>query len=53
MHDCGESPWEFTVRHDELLTELCIYQNKLPQGAPTSPYIANLVLIDFDIETGK
>ena len=36
-----------------LLTELCIYQNKLPQGAPTSPYIANLVLKDFDIETGK
>ena len=36
-----------------LLTELCIYQNKLPQGAPTSPYIANLVLKDFDSEIGK
>ena len=27
-----------------LLTHLCTYENHLPQGAPTSSYISNLVL---------
>ena len=33
-----------------LLANLCCYDNKLPQGAPTSGYISNLVLRNFDIE---
>ncbi len=32
-----------------LLTNLCVYNNKLPQGAPTSGYISNLVMRSFDI----
>ncbi len=36
-----------------LLTHLCIYQERLPQGAPTSPYIANLVMKNFDEKLGK
>ena len=35
-----------------LLAMLCYYQNALPQGAPTSPAIANLVLREFDGEVG-
>lgn len=35
-----------------LLTHLCIYQDKLPQGAPTSPYLANLVMRHFDEKIG-
>lgn len=30
------------------LAKLCCLQDKLPQGAPTSPYISNLVLSEID-----
>jgi retron-type reverse transcriptase len=30
------------------LTNLCIYNNSLPQGAPTSPYISNLICRKLD-----
>lgn len=33
-----------------LLTKLCTYCDFLPQGAPTSAYISNLVMHDFDIK---
>ena len=35
-----------------LLTYLCTYYDSLPQGAPTSAYISNLVLKNFDEELG-
>ena len=35
-----------------LLSCLCYYQDGLPQGAPTSPAIANLLLRDFDLAVG-
>ena len=31
-----------------LLANLCCYDSMLPQGAPTSPYISNLVMKPFD-----
>ena len=36
-----------------LLTHLCTYNNHLIQGAPTSSYISNLVMKDFDEEIGE
>lgn len=36
-----------------LLVKLCTYYDYLPQGAPTSPYISNLVLKSFDEYIGK
>lgn len=36
-----------------LLTYLCTYNGYLPQGAPTSSYISNLVMKDFDDELGS
>ena len=36
-----------------LLTNLCMYNNKLSQGAPTSGYISNIVLRDFDYKVDK
>lgn len=36
-----------------LLAHLCIYDDFMPQGAPTSPYLSNLYLKDFDIELGN
>lgn len=35
-----------------LLTMLCYYRDSLPQGAPTSPAIANILLRDFDHRVG-
>lgn len=35
-----------------LLTHLCTYKARLPQGAPTSPYIANLVMKQLDEKLG-
>jgi len=34
----------------ELLSDICIYKNCLPQGAPTSTHIANIVLSKIDRE---
>lgn len=36
-----------------LLCNLCTLYGSLPQGAPTSAYISNLVLSDFDNRLGK
>ena len=36
-----------------LITELCTYEGSLPQGAPTSPHIANLVMCEFDETVGR
>ena len=35
-----------------LLTMLCYYKESLPQGAPTSPAITNIILYDFDEKVG-
>lgn len=35
-----------------LLTYLCTYDNHLTQGSPTSSYISNLVMKEFDEELG-
>ncbi len=36
-----------------LLTILCSYHGYLPQGAPTSPAISNIILKEFDETVGK
>ena len=36
-----------------LLTTLCTYYGSLSQGAPTSAYISNLVMRNFDYEIGS
>lgn len=36
-----------------LLLKLCTYQDYLPQGAPTSPYLSNLVMKNFDAYIGN
>lgn len=35
-----------------LLTVLCYYHDSLPQGAPTSPAITNIIMYDFDETVG-
>lgn len=36
-----------------LLAMLCYYQDKLPQGAPSSPAISNIILYEFDERIGR
>lgn len=36
-----------------LLTVLCYYKDALPQGAPTSPAITNIIMRDFDEKVGE
>jgi retron-type reverse transcriptase len=35
-----------------LLSMLCYYKDALPQGAPTSPAITNIIMYDFDEKIG-
>ncbi len=37
----------------EALSRLCTKQNRLPQGAPTSPVISNAILYEFDDAVSK
>lgn len=43
----------FSNRICGLLSHLTTYNDYLPQGAPTSPYLSNLVLRKFDYVVGK
>jgi len=43
----------FSDRICGLLAHLTTYDDYLPQGAPTSPYLSNLVLRNFDYKIGK
>lgn len=36
-----------------LLTMLCYYRDGLPQGAPSSPAISNIILYEFDEKIGQ
>ena len=43
----------YSVKLSNLITKLCFLETELPQGAPTSPYISNLIMKDFDNEVSK
>ena len=48
VKDAVFPPQTFSEPLRVLLTMLCYYRDSLPQGAPTSPAIVNILLRDFD-----
>ena len=46
-------PHDRRISDEEQIFSMCTVEGKLPTGAPTSPYIANLLLMDFDYEIQK
>lgn len=43
----------YSMRVSTLLSKLCTLDNILPQGAPTSPYLSNIIMKEFDNEISK
>ncbi len=43
----------FSIEMSRVLSMLCTYKGSLPQGAPTSPYLANLAFQRIDTELMK
>ena len=43
----------YTNNMSYILTELCTYNGCLPQGAPTSPYLSNIVCLKLDKRFGS
>ena len=37
----------------KMITQLCCFKNSLPQGAPTSAALSNIVMLDFDYTIGE
>lgn len=44
---------KYSENNRVLLSLLCTYRGSLPQGAPTSPFISNIIMKDFDDNVGK
>lgn len=42
----------YSEQNRVLLSLLCIYRDALPQGAPTSPTISNIIMREFDDRVG-
>lgn len=43
----------FSDANAMLLSNLCCYRDRLPQGAPSSPAISNIIMRDFDDTVGR
>jgi len=43
----------YTKEMASLFTKICTYRNHLPQGAPSSPYLANLACKSLDLKLSK
>ena len=44
---------KYSEQNRVLLSMLCYYKDVLPQGAPTSPVITNIIMRDFDERVGE
>ena len=46
----AKSPYRFSPSVARVLTQLCCFKGRLPQGAPTSPIVSNLVCAQLDTQ---
>ena len=46
-------PFSFSREVSQILAHLCCYEKKLPQGAPTSPIISNMICVGLDRDLQK
>jgi S1-C subfamily serine protease len=44
------SPFFFSYSVSTVLAQICCYKNCLPQGAPTSPIISNMISLKLDLQ---
>ena len=44
--------WKYSEEIRVLLSILCYFAERLPQGAPTSPMVSNIIMYNFDEELG-
>lgn len=44
------SPYRLNAEVATLLAQICCYNNQLPQGAPTSPIVSNMICAKLDSE---
>jgi len=52
VKDAAFPAWKYSEPLRILLAMLCYYRDSLPQGAPSSPAITNLILYGFDQRIG-
>ena len=45
--------YQLSPGRSDLLTRLCTLDRQLPQGAPTSPHLANLAMIEADVQLSE
>ena len=44
----SSNPFNFSKSIATVLAQICCYENRLPQGAPTSPIVANMISFKLD-----
>lgn len=43
-------PYELSGKVSTVLAQICCYDNQLPQGAPTSPIVSNMICVKMDAQ---